>query len=124
MGTAPPHTAFEHLKSTEFETKVRRLNELSARVKEFQEEMKDIRFDLGVDLDTIGVKSVLVDDYIVGIVEYKGRAKLDTERVQTLLIEEGVGADLVLQCFEAGTTIGKPSITVSIRKKNGGGSRG
>ena len=120
MGTAPPHTAFEHLKATEFETKVRRLNELSARVKEFQEEMKDIRFDLGVDLDTIGVKSVLVDDYIVGIVEYKGRAKLDTERVQTLLIEEGIGADLVLRCFEESTTVGKPSITVSIRKKDGG----
>lgn len=109
---APNYEVFEHLKQGTFSKEVARLSALNDRKKAIDEEMKDLRMNLGVALDTVGVKSVMWKGRPVTLQERKGRKNLDKVKLQLVLVEEGVPAQLVMDSIDKASTIGKPSTTV------------
>ena len=63
------------------------------------------------------VKSVIVDGRVFTRVVNPGRASLDKDKMKTHLVSKGVAPGLVMAAIEAGTSVGKGYVSVSMGKE-------
>lgn len=65
------------------------------------------------------VKSVIVDGCVFTRMVNAGRASLDKDKMKMYLVSKGVSPDVVMAAVEAGTSIGKGYVSVSMRQEKG-----
>ena len=63
------------------------------------------------------VKSVIVDGRVFTRVVNPGRASLDKDKMKLYLVSKGVSPDVVMAAIEAGTSVGRGYVSVSMGKE-------
>lgn len=73
----------------------------------------------GWKIEELGeVKSIIVDGRVFTRVVNPGRASLDKDKMKLYLVSKGVSPDLVMAAVEAGTSMGKGSVSVSMGRRS------
>ena len=63
------------------------------------------------------VKSIIVDGRVFTRVVNPGRASLDKDKMKLYLVSKGVSPDVVMAAIEAGTSVGRGYVSVSMGKE-------
>lgn len=77
-------------------------------------------FAEGWNLEDVGeVKSIQIDGRTFTRVVNSGRPSLNKDKMKEYLVSKGVKPEVVMAAIEAGTTVGKGSVSIAMTKKEG-----